>query len=96
MSSRSFRNVGKRKGGRKGGRQRQFGRRTNLGADRHLEDFRMPPGATLSIHELEAHMAKLIDPATGQFPTVGVLEMVLSLWQISRRAYKSSMNSKSR
>lgn len=31
----------------------------------------MPPGATLSIHELEAHMAKLIDPATGQFPLAG-------------------------
>ena len=58
-----------------GGRQRQFRRRTNLGAEpvwlSHLEDLRMPPGATLSIHELEAHMAKLIDPATGQFPIAG-------------------------
>jgi len=62
----------------------------------HLDDLRMPPGATLSIHELEAHMAKLIDPATGQFPMGGALNIILRLRQISRRAYKSSMNSKSR
>ena len=54
----------------------------------HLEDLRMPAGATLSIHELEAHMAKLIDPATGQFPVAGDSEHMLMLWQISRRAYK--------
>jgi hypothetical protein len=48
----------------------------------------MPPGATLSIHELEAHMAKLIDPATGQFPMAGDPKHILKLWQISKRASK--------
>ena len=70
---------GAREGAREAGRDNSGAEQT-LEQTVHLEDFRMPPGATLSIHELEAHMAKLIDPATGQFPTAGVLEMILRLW----------------